>query len=201
MGCMPIVVRRPTLPDVDRLAAINLETWRVAYAGIVPAAHLDGLTIDTFRDRWRANLGEERPGVAFLVAEVDNVLSSYAIVGSYRPQQDADPHERVDDWGELYALYTHPELQGRGAGTALHAAALDLLAAAGYDEAALWVLEANESSQVWYAARGWRPDGATSDWTGAGEPLTEIRLRLTLSNRPPGTGPPAVDASLSTGLV
>ena len=75
-------------------------------------------------------------------------------------------------------------MQGRGAGTALHGAALDQLKTDGFDEAALWVLAANTSSRRWYAARGWRADGAVTDWVSqGGVALPEVRLRLSL-----GTG-------------
>lgn len=186
MTGVTLAVRRPTLADVDRLAVINVETWRDAYAGLVPAAHLDGLSLDAFRERWRRNVTEGRPHVSVLVAEVADTLAGYAIAGPYRPQEDADPAEQTQTWGEIYALYTHPSLQGRGAGTALHGAALDLLRNDGFDEAALWVLTANVSSHRWYAARGWHADGARTNWGSEGVALPEIRLRVALPYHLPG---------------
>lgn len=176
-----VVVRRPTLADVDRLALINLETWRHAYAGVVPAAHLDSLRLERFRERWHRIITAGRPGVSSLAAEVDDTLAGYATLGPYRPQEDADPAEETQTWGEIYAIYTHPTLQGRGAGTALHGAAVDLLRTAEFHQAALWVLAANTSSRRWYAARGWRADGAVTDWVSeGGVALPEVRLRLPL---------------------
>lgn len=183
---MTVVVRRPNLADVDRLAAINLETWRDAYVGIVPAPHLDGLELSVFQERWRRNIAEGRPGASFLVADVAGTLAGYSIVGPYRPQDGADPAEQTQTWGELYAIYTHPTLQGRGAGTALHDGALDLLRNDGFGEAALWVLEANQRTRAWYADRGWRADGATVDWGSEGVALPEIRLRVALPYHLPG---------------
>lgn len=184
MAGVTVVVRRPTLADVDRLAVINLETWRDAYAGLVPPAHLDGLSLDAFRERWRRNVTEGRPRVSIFVVDVADTLAGYAIAGPYRPQEDADPAEQTQNWGEIYALYTHPSLQGRGAGTALHGAALDLLRTDGFDEAALWVLTANVSSRRWYAARGWQADGARTNWGSGGVALPEIRLRFPLGGVP-----------------
>lgn len=176
---MSIIVRRPALADVDRLAAINVATWRSAYVGIVPTGYLDAMALDSYRERWVRNVTEGRPGASFFAAELDGRVAAYGICGAYRPQEDAEP-EDTDGWGELYAIYTDPPLQGRGLGAAVHEAMLGRLISDGHREAALWVLRDNVSSISWYEARGWRPDGVASTWSGAGEDLPEIRLRRVL---------------------
>jgi GNAT superfamily N-acetyltransferase len=171
-----IRVRRPTPDDAARLGAINSASWRHAYADIVPTDFLERYTPDLLARRWQSNLTEPRSGVSYLVAEVGGVLCSYVVIGDYRPQEDAVDDEDTGGWGEIYAIYTHPDQQGRGAGATLHDAALAELGERGCMTAALWVLAANDASRRWYAARGWHPDGATSQWDGAGEPLVEVRL-------------------------
>ncbi len=161
---------------MPRLARINVDTWRHAYDGIVPAAYLDALDVTAFEDRWRDRVTTDRPGISAWVAEVAGLVAGYAIVGPYRTQQDADPAEAMAGWGELYALYTQPELQGRGAGGAAHSAALGWLREQGCRWAALWVLRDNVAGRRWYADHGWQPDGATSHWRDAGTPLEEVRL-------------------------
>ncbi|MGA9344621.1 MAG: GNAT family N-acetyltransferase [Nocardioidaceae bacterium] len=173
---MTVLVRRAGPDDVPRLARINVDTWRAAYAGIVPAAYLDGLDVHDFENRWRGRLTIDHPGISSWVAEVDGHVAGYASVGPYRPQQDADPTEDMTGWGEVYALYTEVERQGRGAGGAVQDAALAWLRDQGARHAALWVLRDNESSRRWYAAHGWRADGTTSYWDDAGTPLEEVRL-------------------------
>jgi GNAT superfamily N-acetyltransferase len=177
-------VRRPRLDDAARLGEINSETWRRAYAGIVPADYLERFTPELMNRRWESNMTEPRPGVSYLVAEVDDELAGYAIIGDYRTQEDAASGEDTTGWGELYAIYTHPDLQGRGAGIAMHDAALAELADRGCTTCALWVLTANDASRRWYAARGWRPDGATSQWDRPGVPLDEVRLVHALTPSP-----------------
>jgi GNAT superfamily N-acetyltransferase len=179
---MVVVVRAPAPVDVARIARINVETWRAAYDGIVPSAYLDGLDIAKFEERWLDRVSTEQPGISILVAEVDDALSSYVVVGPYRTQEDADPDEDMSGWAEFYAIYTDPVLQGRGAGRAVHDAAIALLRDEGYERVALWVLTENTASRRWYAARGWRADGATSTWDGAGTPLEEIRMTLDLTS-------------------
>jgi hypothetical protein len=98
---MVVVVRAPAPVDVARIARINVETWRAAYDGIVPSAYLDGLDIAKFEERWLDRVSTEQPGISILVAEVDDALSSYVVVGPYRTQEDADPDEDMSGWAEL----------------------------------------------------------------------------------------------------
>jgi ribosomal protein S18 acetylase RimI-like enzyme len=183
MVSMAVDVRRPVLRDVDELARINIDTWRAAYAGIVPETRLDSMDAGAYRLRWIENVTTGRPGVEFRVAEVDGRLAAYAIAGPYRPQEDAEP-EVVTGLAELYALYVDPPMQGRGAGTAVHDDVLHALAAQGNDEAALWVLVDNVAGRRWYERRGWRPDGALSSWSAGDRQLPELRMRRSLAAAP-----------------
>jgi GNAT superfamily N-acetyltransferase len=167
-------VRPAGLGDAGTLAQINVLAWQRAYAGIVPAVYLEALQVTTMHERWIARIQDPGDRIS-LVAEVDGRVAAYAIAGSYRIQHDAEPEDTAG-WGELYAIYAHPDLQGRGAGLAVHDAALAALAERRNEVAALWVLRDNIGTQRWYDRRGWRPDGASSRWLGAGLPLEEIRL-------------------------
>ncbi|MEJ7630544.1 MAG: GNAT family N-acetyltransferase [Nocardioidaceae bacterium] len=173
-------VRVPSPKDAERLAEINLVTWRHAYAGIVPAGYLETLDPGRLRDRWLERIQDPPRERVCFVAEVDDVVAAYSIGGGYRVQQDAE-HEDTAGWGELYALYTHPDYQGRGAGQAAQSVLLAALAERGCSVAALWMLRDNDRTRRWYVDRGWRLDGATSLWLGAGEPLVEVRLTRLLS--------------------
>jgi GNAT superfamily N-acetyltransferase len=79
------------------------------------------------------------------------------------------------------AIYVDPEHLGTGLGAALMKRALAALADAGYADATLWVLEANDLGRAFYAKGGWEPDGATKEEDfGEPEPPVEIRLRRRL---------------------
>ncbi len=95
---MSIVVRLPAFDDVARLATINVDAWRAAYAGIVPADYLDSRDRAEYEQRWRLNIDPGRPGVSYLVAELDGILAGYVICGAYRLQQDGDPTEDTTTW-------------------------------------------------------------------------------------------------------
>src|SRR4051794_19253311 len=126
-----IVVRKPTAGDAPRLAAINIDAWRAAYEGIVPAEYLAGLDQAAYEARWVERIGSAGDRVS-LVADLDGRPAAYAVGGPYRTQQDAEPGEDTTGWGELIAIYADPASQGRGAGTAVHDAVLDALNTRGY---------------------------------------------------------------------
>lgn len=176
---MPIVVRQPVATDADALARINVAAWRTAYAGIVPADHLAGLSVVRSRERWQARLEGDAQGSTTFLGELDGDVAGYGTCGPYRTQQDAACEDTIG-WGELWAIYTDPDLQGQGVGSAVHDAVVAVLREQPYVEAALWVLADNLPSRDWYARRGWRADGETSQYTGAGASLTEIRMRRRL---------------------
>jgi len=172
-----IVVRAPRLSDVDRLAVVNVETWRHAYAAIIVKQHLDAMELDEYRDRWRSNITDGSNGRTFLVAEVQADIAAYAIGGPYRPQDETDKTPETAALAEVYALYTHPAMQGRGVGRAVHDELLVHLMRQGYADAALWVLRDNELGRAWYERQGWRVDGATSDWVSHDVAHPEVRMR------------------------
>jgi GNAT superfamily N-acetyltransferase len=175
-------VRRALPVDSARLARINIRAWRTAYTGIVTPARLDSMRLTEYVERWTRTLTEDDPATRqVLVADLDGALASYCAGGPYRPQQGAD-EEDTTSWGEIYALYTDPALQGRGAGTAVHDAMLEGLRRDGFRMAALWVLEANQLARRWYADRGWRSDGATADWVSHGVAHPEVRLRRSFAS-------------------
>ncbi len=177
-----ISIRVPRPDDAARLAEVNIAAWRSAYGGIVPDTYLDTLDLASITERWAGNI-EKPPSERFtLVAEIDGAVASYTVAGPYRTQQDAKP-EDTTDWGELFAIYTHPDHQGRGAGRALLDVVISELARRGHSTAALWVLRDNSRARDWYAAHGWHEDGATSTWLGAGVPLQEVRLSRRIPTR------------------
>jgi GNAT superfamily N-acetyltransferase len=175
---MTIEVRPMRAADAVDVAGIHVRGWQSAYVGIVPDAVLDAMTVPAHTERWRGYLEDRQAEGNHVLALIDRRPAAFVSFGAYRTQQDADPAEDTSGWGEIYALYTDPDLQGRGAGTAVHEAALAALAAARCSLAALWVLRDNTRSREWYTHRNWVADGATSLWLADDEVrLPEVRLR------------------------
>jgi GNAT superfamily N-acetyltransferase len=161
-------IRPAELTDADDLGRIHVLAWQSAYAGLMPAEFLAGLSVTDRQADWRERLGDR--AVRVLIADDDGAVVGFA---SFGPSRDADVEPST---GELYAIYLHPDQWRHGIGRRLHADAVDSLRAAGLERLTLWVLDANVRARRFYEAAGWTADGATKeDVIGDSPPLSEMR--------------------------
>lgn len=173
-------LRPAVLSDAHALAVIHVETWRAAYAGLIPDAVLAGLSIEAREQGWKNRLlRPDSPDHHTFVAELDGRLVGFASIG---PSRDVD--RRVDD-GELYALYLDHTAWGRGIGRALFAHAIAHLRARGRNAVTLWVLTGNARARRFYEAAGMRADGGVKDEEVGGAALPHVRYRLPLGPSEP----------------
>jgi GNAT superfamily N-acetyltransferase len=128
------VIRRATPDDAAAIAAVQARGWRHAYADIVEPE--DMLVPEQTTPRWAERIAE---GAEVYVFDQDGQIAGFAAL----------------DGNELRAIYVDPPAQGAGVGSALLAAAVDRLRAAGYDEAFLWAFEANGLARAFYERHGW----------------------------------------------
>lgn len=153
---MTLIVRTATRDDAEAITHIRIDTWRVAYAGLMAQEILDALDAEREterrRERWDDMHGDGRG--CDLIAEVDGVAGGWASLGS--SLDDDRPRD-----GQIYAIYARPEFWSRGVGRALMLTAEQRLRAAGFRKAHLWVLEGNARAASFYERHGWREDGAT----------------------------------------
>lgn len=149
-----LTVRAATIEDALAVETVRVETWRVAYRGLLPDVFLDDLVVDA--DRRAAALADGTVGTWLALLDEQPVG-----MGAAGPSRDGLPGR------ELYALYVLPAHWGTGAGAAL-------LAACG-DVTSLWVLEGNERARAFYTRQGFVPDG-TAQQLDLGEAVTEVRL-------------------------
>lgn len=150
-----INVRRARLEDAAALAAIHVNSWRVAYRGMVDQSVLDELSIAARTELWKGWLtAPTTPAHRHHTLEVDGVIAGFAVT---RPSVEKDAAEDAFD---LAAIYLAPEYFGRGLGAPLLAVALGELAAQGARTVTLWVLEANARARRFYERWGFALDGA-----------------------------------------
>jgi ribosomal protein S18 acetylase RimI-like enzyme len=170
---MDVRIREATPADAEAIARVHVETWQVAYRGIVADEILDGLSVVRRAQGWREwwSSGEVAKQALF-VAEADGPVIGFANAGSSR---DADAS---DDTGEIRAIYVLADYWDIGAGRALMDRGLEALAKR-YRRATLWVLERNERGRRFYDRGGWQADGASQALESLGG-LIEVRYRIDL---------------------
>ena len=137
-----LLIREATQQDAAALAHVHIESWRAAYAGIVPQAALDALNEPARARDWVEWLNFPNP---VFVAILDSVLIGFAAGGPIR--EPLPPHD-----AELYVLYLLPSAQRRGIGTALFRTVARSLHARGFQSLIAWVLAANASTAFYTAA-------------------------------------------------
>ena len=148
-----MILREREERDIEGVARVRIDAWRLAYQGIVPQAHLDGLDYAAETARLLQRSLETRGAANFFfyvaVDEADQVLG-FGIGGPARES----PAEFL---GELYALYVHPDCQGQGIGKALAEAVFARLHAAGLEPVIIWALKDNQHACAVYRRLGGTP--------------------------------------------
>ena len=161
-------VRRAVDTDVDALVRIQSDTWRAAYADLVPAEALAQLRSPAARDAWRAAVGAGG-GHHVFVAEEGEWTVGFCAAAYYGGEDSAAI-------AEVSALVVEPRWGRRGHGGRLLAAAAAALRDHGAATGWAWVPEADAVSRAFYGRAGWTADGAVRGLdTGVGT-LREVRV-------------------------
>lgn len=160
----PPTIRPATPADAPAIARIHTTSWRETYAGLLPDEFLDRMTGEEMRERreisWERTISQMLETV--LVAEQDGEVVAFASAG---PARDHPGFEM-----ELMTLYALKSAQGRGLGRALFTEIVQTLKADGFQNLALWVLDANPT-RGWYLRQGGREAGEKTEGQ-----LREVRI-------------------------
>lgn len=134
---------RPAMPgDAALLGRLHIETWQIAYEGLFAGDFLEGLDVPARISWFERNI---RNGRNVLVAEEGTDLVGFCFIGE----------SAETGWGEVYAIYVHPDFWGDGYGRRLLEAAEHELSQLGFTRALLWVLEPNGRARTFYERQGW----------------------------------------------
>ena len=132
--------------DARAISHIYVESWRDAYAGILPDHVLLRMSEQAEQASWRRMLAR---GELVLVAESGR--GTVVAFGSW----GASRIKGLGYSGEVYTLYVLPGRQGQGIGRRLLAGLFEALGAAGHKSAVIWVL-ADNPPRFFYEALGGR---------------------------------------------
>jgi ribosomal protein S18 acetylase RimI-like enzyme len=164
-----VVVREMQEADIEAVSTVRVRSWKAAYAGLVPAAYLDSMSVEADAATRRGTFARSTGAEDNLVAEVDGEVVGWACMG---PSRDDDAP--AGD-GELYAIYLLPEVFGTGVGKALMQVVFSYAVKRSYERLTLWVFRDNARAKGFYAASGFAADGAVADWTVGEEAIPEVR--------------------------
>lgn len=146
-----ISIRQANLNDASAIAVTHVRSWQKIYRGIIPDFILDNLSIKAREQLWH-NLINQNTNI--MVIEENKALVGFASICAAR-DADLDPKK----YGEISAIYLHPDVWQRGLGKKLCDAALMQLAKEGFLKVIVWVLKENFQARRFYEAIGFM-------WTG-----------------------------------
>lgn len=142
-----VLVRQAYPTDAGAIAQIHVETWRAAYAGLLPERMLAGMREQRHLANWSTQLGNPRSADLVLVAE----QPQRGVVGFMSAGPTRSGLAGYD--AEVYTLYVLPDWQNQGVGTRLLEGAFERLRARELGGVMLWVLARNPS-RFFYEALG-----------------------------------------------
>ena len=167
-------IRRAERDELARVAEIHVDSWRIAYRGLLADSILDSLSVASRAAAWEEWF--EQPGSELWVA-----LRAGRVDGFSRFQPAPDP-DLPAEFAELTHLYLEPTVVGTGVGGALFHQVLESARVHPYRGVALWVLEENARARRFYERRGFVADGEyppRPEWLG--RDVREVRYRIGLS--------------------
>lgn len=170
---------RPARPqDAERVARVQLSTWRQAY----PDLPLDVPEVEVAAVWLRAVEQPPTPRHRLLVAMDAAELVGFAASG---PLDDEDLRAGsagdVSSDSALTALLVEPRWGRRGHGSRLLAATVDHWRLDGTTRAVAWLLERDAVSSAFLQSSGWQPDGLSRGLDMGARVERQVRLHCTLA--------------------
>ena len=140
-------IRAARAGDATGIARVQVETWRDAYAGLLPDKHLLRLDPHAQAIAWTRNLSRADGLRHMMVAIASDTIVGFVNFGTAR---DGRPKGE----GEVFMLYVATDWRERGIGRQLTKAAVGALAHAGHISASIWCLAENASAIGFYRRLG-----------------------------------------------
>jgi ribosomal protein S18 acetylase RimI-like enzyme len=157
-------IRPAKVDDSAGLAKVQVDSYQIAYSGLLPASFFDGLTYEGQTQDWVELLSQANHDPLYVAVDDENRVLGYALG---RTLTD----EKFDC--ELQALHVLKDHQRQGYGTALMSAIARHYADAGCKSILLWTLK-NNSARMMYEKLGGELVGEKTDTWEDGTQITEV---------------------------
>lgn len=135
---MGVTIRPAREADAEAIAGVHVETWRAAYAGLLPQEVLDGLSRRRQTRRWRRAIRDPQAELGQVFVAEDGGIAGFGSASCKA--------------GEITTLYVRPDAQRRGIGRMLFHHMAEFLEG----PVSLWVLDGNPAAGF-YERLGGRP--------------------------------------------
>lgn len=146
-------LRLASIADAEKIASVHAISWQKMYHDFIPEDILDRFSFSERLHQWEYLLSA---GVTVILAEeLDRTVGFVSIC----PLRNALPQHK--HFGEISAIYVHPDYWRQGIGRQLCLAALNQLKKQDFVSVALWVLEANILARNFYEALGFTASNHT----------------------------------------
>lgn len=166
-----MTIRRATSADAGTVGRIHVESWNVAYRGIMPDDVITRTDLAYRTAFWAVRIADEEWPV-YLIEEQGEAVAFCQMI----PTKDSDDDAaRV---GHITSLHVLPQLRGRGYGRMLIDHVCAEFERRGFAEVTLWVLEENRDARRFYEKHGFVLDGITRKYPRTNVPEVRYRIRL-----------------------
>ena len=164
-------IRRASISDAERVGRIHVESWNVAYRGVMPDDVIARTDLAYRTAFWAERIADPEWPV-YLIEESGRCAAFCQMI----PTRDAD--DDATRVGHITSIHVLPQLRGLGFGRALIDQVLDEFARRGFAEVTLWVLQENQSARAFYEKYGFRHDGGTRVYPNTQVPEVRYRIKL-----------------------
>ena len=130
--------------DIEQIAKIIDEDWKIAYRGMIADDYLNNLNYKDREKRIRDKYQKEK---AIIYIE-EGIVKGFCRFGENRDDEK--------ELAEIYALYVKNDERRTGIGEKLITKAKEILKERGYKEAILWCLKENKNARNFYEKVGGR---------------------------------------------
>jgi ribosomal protein S18 acetylase RimI-like enzyme len=149
---MTITIRRADLSDAPAIAALQQDTWRETYPGLLPASILNNLELPRLFRTWRAELLRQNDDFdhgVYIAETAEGKSVGYATCGAASSRGQA-----MFGQGEIHQIYVKSSFQGKGVGRSLVTACARWMLTRGLFSGGLWVVRGNANARGFYRALG-----------------------------------------------
>lgn len=164
--------------DAADLAAVQVRTWRAAYADALGQATVAALDEAALTDEWAHAV--EHPASTVYVACEGTTTVGFCAAGPAPADDsaaaDGSPPADAAEVALIATVLVEPRWGRRGHGGRLFAAAASDLRALGQTRGVTWVSQSDSAALSFFRGIGWNPDGTVRTLDTGERTVRELRL-------------------------